>query len=848
MANPFLEQVNKVTSTFGRISKSLLDLHNQPVEVRRQALQAIAPLAPGLDVERLATNPAELQGFVNPNILQIFDPSDILVQARSGSDVSGQLQKFQTAIQALPANISNLAQPLAPLQNIGPQAEEGFTERLARNQAFGTFQAAGSTQQQLPETDLLQGSKSIVPPAPQPPAQPAIQAPTSPIQTFSGGNRTTVSIVDFLKSVGQPSDFGSRTGLAQKAGITNYQGTAAQNTQLLNMLKGSAPAPTPSGIAPETLTSEASVQIPGAIGVSDTTGLSKALVDGANTSIAEIMRQLTPPETAADQQKQAILDRITGLVDEQAQSAMDQLTAEQSAGLPQLRQEFADINAQILEKSARYKVLQTENQNKPITMNTIIGNDRAIMNANAADIGLLQARALGLQGQIETAQNTVNRAIDLKYSSIESQLNIYQAQLNALQPTLDKEEKQRALAQQLLLDERKRVLEEQKTQEANIQGVMLEAIKSGITDQQTLNQISNASSYNQALEILGANIPTEPTTPSVAEQLKATEQGFDIVDGQIVPQAQAPVDFAGFDEWLSTTGSITQDFHTSVDYFKDGRTSHGGYDIAGTIGSNVSSPVGGTVVEAGESDAGWGNTVVIEDSNGNNWRMAHFNSLGVKLGQTITAGQSLGTMGNTGHVLKRSGAKPTSAELAQGAGTHLHLEVKDKSGRLVDPKTFKKVTEEDTTSTTSEITGKPLSAAERESRTFATRLSNSSKIIDDLEDQFTGRLSGIARLLPSALKSEDRKSIEQAQRNFVNALLRQESGAAISPEEFESAQEQYFPQPGDTARILKQKSDNRRTVIEGMLLSSGVVTFRQGVASTLDDNDAYSEYLNIINQ
>ena len=48
---------------------------------------------------------------------------------------------------------------------------------------------------------------------------------------------TGVSIVDYLKSVGKPSDFVYRSKLAAQKGIANYTGTAAQNTQLLNILR-----------------------------------------------------------------------------------------------------------------------------------------------------------------------------------------------------------------------------------------------------------------------------------------------------------------------------------------------------------------------------------------------------------------------------------------------------------------------------------------------------------------------------------------------------------------------------------------------------------------------------------
>ncbi len=63
--------------------------------------------------------------------------------------------------------------------------------------------------------------------------------------------------------------------------------------------------------------------------------------------------------------------------------------------------------------------------------------------------------------------------------------------------------------------------------------------------------------------------------------------------------------------------------------------------------------------------------------------------------------------------------------------------------------------------------------------------------------------------VPYMFKSDEYKQIEQAQRDFINATLRRESGAAIAPSEFENAQLQYFPQPGDTAEVVKQKQRNR---------------------------------------
>jgi hypothetical protein len=75
-----------------------------------------------------------------------------------------------------------------------------------------------------------------------------------------------------------------------------------------------------------------------------------------------------------------------------------------------------------------------------------------------------------------------------------------------------------------------------------------------------------------------------------------------------------------------------------------------------------------------------------------------------------------------------------------------------------------------------------------------------------------------------ALSQNDQKA-EQAQRDFVNAILRQESGAVISDTEFDNARKQYFPQPGDGSEVIAQKAKNRKTAIEGLKRNAGSAAF-----------------------
>ena len=69
--------------------------------------------------------------------------------------------------------------------------------------------------------------------------------------TASGGSSgyTGSSLVDYLKSVGKDSSFAARQQYAAQYGISNYSGTATQNTQLLNIMRGGS-VPAASGYYP----------------------------------------------------------------------------------------------------------------------------------------------------------------------------------------------------------------------------------------------------------------------------------------------------------------------------------------------------------------------------------------------------------------------------------------------------------------------------------------------------------------------------------------------------------------------------------------------------------------------
>jgi len=71
------------------------------------------------------------------------------------------------------------------------------------------------------------------------------------------------------------------------------------------------------------------------------------------------------------------------------------------------------------------------------------------------------------------------------------------------------------------------------------------------------------------------------------------------------------------------------------------------------------------------------------------------------------------------------------------------------------------------------------------------------------------------------INSPDNQRLRQAQENFISAILRKESGAAISQSEFDRYAGFYFPKPGDDAATIAQKQQSRADAIAGLSREAG---------------------------
>jgi hypothetical protein len=136
---------------------------------------------------------------------------------------------------------------------------------------------------------------------------------------------------------------------------------------------------------------------------------------------------------------------------------------------------------------------------------------------------------------------------------------------------------------------------------------------------------------------------------------------------------------------------------------------------------------------------------------------------------------------------------------------------------------------------------------------FSARMEEANKVISnpDISKYAMGvrgtmnRANAAIPIIGNAALDPQYQQFDQARRDFINAIMRRESGAKIDDTEFDNANKQYFPQVGDSPEVLAQKAANRATAIQGIYDASAPQYRRQHqVDTTGGRNSPYKEYPN----
>lgn len=192
-------------------------------------------------------------------------------------------------------------------------------------------------------------------------------------------------------------------------------------------------------------------------------------------------------------------------------------------------------------------------------------------------------------------------------------------------------------------------------------------------DQELARNLSNSGSFGIA-DLLVRRITAQENNfgdPSVAES-HTLDTSTSVQPTRSDP-LKSPNSLSGRHETeipdfrMPVQAPVSSEFGMRKDPFTQELRFHRGIDIAAPEGTTVEAALGGKVVFSGYTE-GFGNTVVVEHSEGYQTRYAHLGSLAVVKGDLLETEQLLGSVGSTG----------------RSTGPHLHFEV-SRYGKSINP-------------------------------------------------------------------------------------------------------------------------------------------------------------------
>jgi len=157
----------------------------------------------------------------------------------------------------------------------------------------------------------------------------------------------------------------------------------------------------------------------------------------------------------------------------------------------------------------------------------------------------------------------------------------------------------------------------------------------------------------------------------IKEFMSASTESLEKAQKLLKAQGDLLVEMPTFWPVSGGIGRITNYFGPEVHPFTQQWYLHKGIDIAYRRGIEVVSAANGKVIERKYDPMGFGNYIIIRHSYGFATKYAHMDNVYVEEGDSVTQGQKIGTMGNTG----------------LSTGPHLHFEVRIGS-QVVDPERF----------------------------------------------------------------------------------------------------------------------------------------------------------------
>lgn len=347
----------------------------------------------------------------------------------------------------------------------------------------------------------------------------------------------------------------------------------------------------------------------------DLSGGLNAVVDTSQKTLDQYIKEATPTPSATQTNYNAILSRFNELLPQTAGRTQALAQEQQNQGLPNLQKQLQDFNNQLLTGQAEIAKMDTDflqQQEAILNQNTLtkavagaqaggLQRTYALQKAaKASEQGLIAARAQATVGNINTALQIAENAVNARYAPIEDELKIRQAQLESILPILNKEQATLAEARQRMYeDERQRIADEkEKTKTLFNLGISNGVTKPFFSLGNLIVRTSDGKAYSTPNEAIkdGVDMKSLSNVQSVNPGGYGNFQKI----GESVDEYGNTIDTYGFVD--SKTGTIKPIGNTNGSFFATGNGLVSG-------NPNPSKLIQGYDFTSYATDPNWGNAI-----------------------------------------------------------------------------------------------------------------------------------------------------------------------------------------------------------------------------------------------
>ena len=250
---------------------------------------------------------------------------------------------------------------------------------------------------------------------------------------------------------------------------------------------------------------------------------------------------------------------------------------------------------------------------------------------------------------VSIVKSPKEKEIAMERSRIEGQYKVLQGQMNEIQGVLyDLQQRDNNLYRVIYQAE----------------PIPLDARRSGT---------SNVEYYDRLMKMTNSQIVVETTRKlnQLKKQLYVQSKSYDEIAELVQSKEEMMKSIPAIQPVLNKDLTrVASGWGYRVDPVYHTSRFHQGMDFTAPVGTDVYATGNGRVVSAGW-EQGYGNSIKIDHGFGYETFYAHLSAMNVKVGATVTRGEVIGLVGNTG----------------KSTGPHLHYEVHQK-GQPVNPQNF----------------------------------------------------------------------------------------------------------------------------------------------------------------